>query len=66
MTIRQTLSTLVLTLILIGFLTNSVMQRVIGPVEGRPIWPALIICLLVIAALLAMKRIDSWLKTLNQ
>jgi phage-related holin len=66
MTIRQTLSTLVLTLILIGYLTNSVMQRVIGPVEGSPVWPALILCLLVIAALLAMKRIDSWLKTLNQ
>jgi hypothetical protein len=66
MPIRSVLSITTMYLLLIGFLTNSVMQRVVGPVEGSPLWPLLVLVIVLAVTVLQISRIDRYLKSIDQ
>jgi hypothetical protein len=66
MPIRSVLSITTMYLLLIGFLTNSVMQRVVVPVEGSPLWPLLVLVIVLAVTVLQISRIDRYLKSIDQ
>ncbi|KXS54106.1 MAG: hypothetical protein AWU57_1497 [Marinobacter sp. T13-3] len=57
MNLKGLLQALVPTLLLVGFLTNSVLQRILGPVEGNVVWPAVLLALVTTMAFMLIRRI---------
>lgn len=66
MNIRNLLAILTMLLLLLGFLANSVMQRVIGPVEGSPLWPFSLLVIILAITIHQNIKIDRFLKSIGQ
>lgn len=58
MAIKSYLRALFPTIFLVGFLTNSVLQRILGPVEGSFLWPAVPLVLMIIVSSILISKVD--------
>lgn len=58
MTMKSFLSSLIPTIFLVGFLTNSVLQRILGPVEGSFLWPAAPLVLMIAVSVILVSKLD--------